>query len=170
MSAVIVPLIICAVFLTALLRRRDAFSDFTEGAKNGLETTVKILPSLVALMLGIGMLRSSGVLDGVSSLIGAAVGKIGFPTECIPLAVIRPFSGSGALSVFEGIVKDSGADSYAGRVASVLMGSTETTFYTVAVYFSATKIKKTSYCLISALIGDFVGFLMSMIAVKIIFY
>lgn len=170
MSALVVPLIICAVFLTGVIKRRDIFSDFTDGAKEGFETTVKILPSLVALMLGVGMLRSSGVLNGVANLIGSAVGKIGFPTECVPLAIIRPFSGSGALSVFDGIIKECGADSYSGRVASVLMGSTETTFYTIAVYFSATKVKKTSYALASALIGDFTGFLMSVIAVKLLFY
>ena len=170
MSDYIVPAIICIIFIVGVIKKRNVFNDFVDGAKEGFETSVKILPSLVALMLGIGMMRASGLIDGISTITASLVEKIGFPSECVPLAVIRPFSGSGALSVFQGILGDCGADSYEGRVASVLMGSTETTFYTIAVYFSATKVKKTSYCTASALIGDFAGFLMSVVAVKLLFY
>ena len=170
MGEYIVPIIICIIVLVGIIKKRNVFCDFTDGAKEGLSSSLEILPSLFALMLCIGVLKASGLLEGISNLIGMLTEKIGFPKECLPLALIRPFSGSGALSLFESIIKDVGADSYAGRIASVLMGSTETTFYVIAIYFSATKIKKTSFCTISALIGDITGFIMSMITVKLLFY
>ena len=165
MGEYIVPIIICIIVLVGIIKKRNVFCDFTDGAKEGLSSSLEILPSLFALMLCIGVLKASGLLEGISNLIGMLTEKIG-----LPLALIRPFSGSGALSLFESIIKDVGADSYAGRIASVLMGSTETTFYVIAIYFSATKIKKTSFCTISALIGDITGFIMSMITVKLLFY
>lgn len=168
MSDFIVPLIVCFVILFGVLKRRDVFSDFVKGAKSGLDTSMEILPSLVCLMLIVGMLKASGLIDALTNIVSSVTGKIGFPKECVPLALIRPFSGSGALSVFENIIRENGPDSFVGKVASVLMGSTETTFYTIAVYFSCTKIKKTSYCTASALIGDITGFIMSVIAVKIL--
>ena len=169
MGDYIVPIIICIVVITGIVKKRNVFNDFTDGAKEGLKTSVEILPALIGLMLSVGMIKASDVLEAFCSLISPLTDKIGFPPECVPLALIRPFSGSGALSFFERILSDFGPDSYIGRIASVLMGSTETTFYTIAVYFSATKIKRTSYCTASALIGDFVGFLMSIVTVKLLF-
>lgn len=168
MSDYIVPLIICLVLTVGVIKKRDVFDDFTRGAESGLQTSMGILPSLIALMLIVGMLKSSGLIDALTAVLSGVINKIGFPAECVPLALIRPFSGSGALSVFENIIRENGADSFIGRVASVLMGSTETTFYTIAVYFSATKIKKTSYCTLAALIGDLTGFIMSVVAVRIL--
>lgn len=169
-SDYIVPIIICIVFATGLLKKNDIFADFLEGAKEGFSVAVEILPALVALSLCVGALRSSGAISAISAALSPIASAIGFPKECLSLALIRPVSGSGALVLFNEIIKENGPDSFVGRVASVLMGSTETTFYTIAVYLGATKIKKTRHCVFSSLSADLTGFLLSAAAVKIIFY
>lgn len=168
-SDYIVPIIIGIVFTFSLVKRKDVFSDFLDGAKEGLSVAAEILPALVALSVCVGMLRASGAIDAFGNLLAPAARAIGFPKECMPLALLRPLSGSGALVVFDEIIKEHGPDSFVGRVASVLMGSTETTFYTIAVYMGATKVKKTRHCIFSAISADMTGFLLSAIAVKIFF-
>lgn len=165
-SAVVIPVAILGVFLYGLAKRVDILDAFTEGARENLSTAVGLLPTLALLMLGVGMFRASGALDALTRAIAPLTDKIGFPAECLPLALLRPVSGSGALALLDGVLKNSGADSFAGRVASVLMGSTETTFYTVAVYFGATKVKKTRHALGSALAGDVTALLLSAVVVR----
>ena len=114
------------------------------------------------------MLRSSGAAELISNLLEPLTRLIGLPAECVPLALMRPVSGSGALSMLEELLSSHGPDSFVGRVASVLMGSTETTFYTVAVYFGATKIKRTRQTLPSALLGDLTAFILSALTVRLI--
>ena len=118
-------------------------------------------------MLAVGMLRGSNALDGLVSLIAPLTEYLGFPPECAPLALLRPVSGSGALSLLEGVFKDYGPDSFIGKVASVMMGSTETTFYTLVVYFEATRVKNTRHALPCALAGDLTAAIMSCVMVRL---
>lgn len=168
-SAFIMPLIAVGVFGWGLYKKVDIFEAFTEGAAENLKTAAGLLPTLCFLMLGVGMLRASGGTEALCLALAPLCQSAGFPPECLPLALLRPVSGSGALSILEGILKEKGPDSFAGRVASVLMGSTETTFYTIAVYFGAAGIKKSRRALLAALAGDVTAFLLSALAVRIFF-
>ena len=165
----VIPLIAAFIVLTGFIKRVDVFDEFIEGAKINLQTSVSLLPSLIALITAIGLFNASWLPDAIAQILSPLTSAVGFPSECIPLALIRPISGSGALAVFDGILRDCHPDSYAGRVASVLMGSTETTFYTIAVYFAAVKAKDTRHTLPSALAGDLTGFIVSAVSVRLLF-
>lgn len=165
----VIPIFIFAVMSYGMYKKVDIFESFVEGAKGGIKTTGNILPSLVLLMVAINMFQNSGALDYFIKALSPLISIIKMPDEVIPLTILRPISGSGALAVVENILRDNGADSFVGRVASVMMGSTETTFYTIAVYYGAVNIKKTSYTLPSALIGDLAGFVASTLAVRYFF-
>ncbi len=166
---IIIPVIFAAVILYALRMKVDVWGEFIAGAKDNLKICVEILPTLIAITVAIGMLKSSGVITLVGEVLSPVISLLGFPKECIPLAFIRPISGSGALTVFESILSENGPDSFAGRVASVMMGSTETTFYTIAVYYGATKIRRTGSTLFCSLAGDITGFIVSALVVNILF-
>lgn len=166
-SVIVMPVLVFGVFMYGLHKKVDILDAFTEGARDNLKIAVDLLPTLTLLMLGVGMFRASGALEAFTGLISPLMEFLGFPPDCLPLALLRPVSGSGALSILGTIFDEKGPDSFTGRVASVLMGSTETTFYTVAVYFGATKIKKTRHALPSALAGDMTAFLLSAIAVRL---
>ena len=129
-----VPVVITAIVLFGFLRKVPVFDTFVAGAKEGLHTTVSILPTLIGLIMAVSMLSASGALDLFSSLLAPAARFLGLPSQVMPLALIKPFSGSGSTAVLTQIYRSSGPDSFAGRVASVMAGSTETTFYAVAVY------------------------------------
>lgn len=162
-----IPLIMVGICLFALIKRTELFSEFVKGAEEGLATVKEIFPSLLALVVSVGMFKSCGGVELLSGLLKPVTDFFGFPSECTPLFILRPFSGSGAVAVFESILESAGADSFAGRVASVMLGSSETTFYTIAVYFAATKVKKTRYALAAALVGDLCGWWLSALAVRI---
>lgn len=163
----IIPCLVLFIFIFGAIKRINVFDSFISGAKTNLRVGVEIIPSLIILMLAVGMLRTSGALDAFTRLISPIMEYIGFPAECVPLAILKPVSGSGALTVLEDILAKSSPDSFAGKVASVMAGSTETTFYTLAVYFGATKVKNTRYALGSALLGDLTAILMSAIVVRL---
>ena len=150
LSVSAVPVFVAAVLVTALVRRVPVFDEFTVGAGEGLRTCVKILPSLVALMTAVSMLQASGLLEQVTSWIAPAAEKIGLPAPVLPLALMRPVSGSGSLAVLENVFRQVGPDSLAGQVASVMQSSTETTFYTIAVYYGAVGVKRTRHTLAAA--------------------
>lgn len=150
----IIPLITVAVFVYAAIKRVDVFEAFCEGAADGLKTCMDILPALVLLLVCIGMFRASGAVEALTTLLRPLCNAVGFPSEVVPLVILRPFSGSGAMAVYNEIAAAVGADTFAERVAAVLIGSSETTFYTVAVYFSAVKVKKTRYAVPAALTAD----------------
>lgn len=160
------PAVFFAVMLLGLLKGVNVFSAFVEGAADGIKVCIKILPSLVALMTAVGVFSSSGALDMLTAFLQPITDFIGLPRQVTPLALLRPISGSGALAVFSEILSKHGPDSYIGRVASVLEGSTETTFYTIAVYFGATKITKTRHTLPASLMADMTGFVMSGLCVR----
>ncbi|HJB25606.1 MAG TPA: spore maturation protein [Firmicutes bacterium] len=164
----IIPLILCAIFLYGLLHGVNIFDSFLEGAKEGISTSFGILPALVALMTCIAMFNASGALDILTNALRPICEAIGFPPETIPLALLRPISGSGALAIYENLLSNYGPDSFVGKVASVMQGSTETTFYTIAVYYGAVKVKKTRHTVPSALSADLTGFLMSVVAVRLL--
>ncbi len=170
MSDHVIPIFIALIMIAGLVKRVDVFSEFVEGAKESLGSAFGILPALIALMTAIGMFKASGALDVISAAVSPITEFLGFPKECIPLALIRPISGSGALAVFGSILSDVSPDSYAGRVASVIVGSTETTFYTAAVYYGITKIKKTRHTIASSLTADFTGFIMSALTVRLLLH
>ena len=168
-TSYIIPIIIGAILIFGLINGVDVFNEFIEGAKENLKIGVQILPALIALMTAVGMFKASGALDILTYALSPLTNFLGFPSECVPLAMIRPISGSGALAVYESILNSNHPDSFVGRVASVMLGSTETTFYTIAVYYSVTKIKKTRHTLACALMADFAGFVVSTLVVSIFF-
>lgn len=164
----ILPVITAAIIIYGIIKKTDVFSEFTAGAREGLISCAELLPTLTALIVSVGMVRASGALELLSGTAGEFLSMAGFPKECLPLALIRPLSGSGALAVFEDIIAACGPDSFAGKAASVMLGSTETTFYTVAVYFGAAGIKKTRNTVPAALAGDITGFIISVLAVNLL--
>ena len=154
MTDIVVPLITVAVLVYAAIKKVDVFEAFCEGAAEGLKTCAEILPALVLLLVCIGMFSASGAVDALTGLLRPICNAVGFPSEAMPLVILRPFSGSGALAVYSEIAASVGTDSFAERVAATLIGSSETTFYTVAVYFSAVKVKRTRYAVPAALTAD----------------
>lgn len=164
----ILPFTTAFIIIYALAKGTDVFGEFTAGAKDNLKICAELLPTLVALIAAVGMFRCSGASDLLTDMVSGICARLGFPPECLPLALIRPVSGSGALAVFESILSENHPDSFAGRTASVMLGSTETTFYTIAVYYGAAGIKKTRHTLPSALAGDVTGFIFSVLTVNLL--
>ena len=164
----LIPLVILFILAYGLVKGVDVFDVFISGAKDGLKTSVSILPALIALMTCVGMFKASGGLDVLTAALEPVTALFHAPKEIIPLALLRPISGSGALVVFEDILKSYGPDSSIGRTASVMMGSTETTFYTMAVYFGATHIQKTRHTLACSVSSDITGFLMSAVLIYLL--
>lgn len=169
LNNMMIPAVMCGILLYGLYKEVDVFDCFLSGAKEGLKTSVNILPALVALMTCVGMFKASGALDIITHFLGPVAELVGIPGEIIPLAVLRPISGSGAMVIFNDILKSYGPDSFIGRVASVLQGSSETTFYTIAVYYGAVKVKNTRHTLPAALTADLVCFIMSAAIVRVVF-
>lgn len=165
----IIPAVMAVIIGYGLVKKVDIFDCFLEGAKEGLTTSVSILPALVALMTCVGMFKASGVMDLLTYALSPLASVLHMPKEIIPLAILRPISGSGAMVIFNNILSDFGPDSYIGRVASVLEGSSETTFYTIAVYFGAIKVTKTRHTLGASLTADLTGFAMSALMVNLFF-
>lgn len=168
-SNLAMPLMIIIIILYGILERKKVFDIFLEGAKDGIKIIYNIFPTLVGLFVAIGALRSSGIIDVVVKFLNSLLNIVNFPTEILPLALIRPISGSASVAVATDIMKNFGVDSNIGLIASVIMGSTETTVYTIAVYTSSVGIKKTRFVLWAALIADFVGIVTSIIVCKILF-
>lgn len=167
-SAFAVPLMILGIVLFGLIRKVKVYDCFLEGATEGLKCTFNIVAPLVGLVAAISMFRASGAVDMISKLLYPLLKIFAMPVEVLPLALLRPVSGSGSVAILSDIFKNCGPDSVAGNIASVMMGSTETTFYTLAVYFGAVNIKKTRHTLKSALIGDGVGIIMSVFIARIL--
>lgn len=161
------PLFI-AIFVTAgLIKRVGVYDCFTEGAKEGVQSMLGIVAPLVGLMVAINMLRESGALDLIARLLSPVLNFVGIPIDVLPLALLRPISGSASLAIVTDIFRVSGPDSLAGKIASVMMGSTETTFYTIAVYFGAVGIKNTRHTLPAALSADLTGIVLSAIVARL---
>ena len=162
-SNLAMPLIILIIVIYGLKEKRKVFDDFLDGAKEGIGIVLSIFPTLIGLFVAIGALRSSGILDIIIRILNSILSMINFPTELMPLAMLRPISGSSSIAVAVDIMKQFGVDSNLGIIASVIMGSTETTLYTIAVYTSSVGIKKTRFVLFASLIADVVGMLVSVV-------
>lgn len=162
-----VPLAIAFITGYAVYKKTDVFGSFTKGAKEGLKSAASVLPALCFLMTAIGMLRQSGAVEMLTDFIAPFAEKIGFPPKVVPLAILRPFSGSGALGYYEELCQSLVPGSFEERVASVLMGGSETTFYTVAVYYGAIGIKKGRNTVPAALVSDFSAAILSVLAVNL---
>lgn len=156
-SDFIIPVLIFIIVAYGFKQKVNVFESFIEGAKEGLSVVVSILPTLVALMLGVGMLKSSGALNGIVRLLKPFFFFTDFPTEVIPIAIMRTISSSASTSLILDIFKTYGPDSFMGRLVSIMFGCTETIFYTMSVYFMTVKIKNTRYTVIGGLLASLVG-------------
>ena len=163
LSNIIIPFLLLYVIGSGLLSGRDIYSDFLEGARDGLKTVWKIVPTLIGLMVGVGILRASGFLDFFGELLGTLLGRFGFPAELVPLVLIRMFSSSAATGLCLDIFKEFGPDSCLGMITSIMMGCTETIFYTMSVYFMTARVKKTRYTLAGSLLATLAGIAVSVL-------
>lgn len=170
LTAMLVPMILAAAALWGCWRRVDVYDALCAGAGDGLKILLRMVPALVALLTAVSMLRASGALELAARVLEPALTGLGIPPETVGLILIRPVSGSGALGVGAELISTYGPDSLVGRTAAVMLGSTETTFYAIAVYFGAAGIVKTRYTVPAALCADLVGFWAAAWAVRLIFY
>lgn len=161
-------LILASLALYGALRGVDVFTAMTEGIAEGLRVLLRIFPAVAALLTAVYALRASGALDALTGLLAPIFRLLGIPVETAPLVLLRPISGSGALAVAGDIMARYGPDSLAGRTAAVMLGSTETTFYVIAVYFGAAGVKKTRWAIPAALCADFTGFVLSSLAARLL--
>jgi len=169
LSSLVIPLLLSGVAVYGMGRRVDVYSALSTGAGDGLRVMFRILPALIGLLTAVSMFRASGALEWLTRLCAPALDVLGIPAELTPLLLIRPISGSGALGVGSELIAAYGPDSYEGRVAAVMLGSTETTFYTIAVYFGAAGIVRTRHTVPAALVADLTGFIASAWAVRLFF-
>ena len=169
LSAWAVPLLLAGIPLYALTRKVNVYAAFLEGARGGFETGVRIVPPLVAVLVALGMLRSSGALEAAARALAPLLDPLGIPASVLPLVVIRPLSGGAALGVVGDVLRSEGPDSYAGRLVSVMCGSTETTFNVLAVYFGAAGITRYRHALPAALLADLAGMTAAVVVVRLLF-
>lgn len=163
----VLPLTVTATVIFGLVKKVKVFDCFMEGARKGLYTVYELLPSITGLVVAVTMLRASGALTVLADVFTPVAEKLNIPTEVIPMALISPVSGGGSMTFFEQVLKEHGPDSFLGQVASVLMGSTDTTLYAVTVYYSAVGIKNTRHTLYSGLLADFTCFLLAPFFVRL---
>lgn len=168
MTNYIVPMLLLAASVLALRKKENAYDLLLEGAADGLKLLTTLIPTLILLMTSITMLRSSGAVEWISRFCAPIFSFFGIPPETAMLVLIRPFSGSAALAIGTELMAQYGADSLIGRTAAIMLGSTETTFYAISVYFGAAGIQKTRYTIPAALIADFTGFLMASLTAKLL--
>ena len=161
LSNMAVPMVILFIIIYGVIEKNKVYDTFIEGAKEGIQVVVNIFPTLIGIFLAVGALRSSGLVELIINILKPILQIFEIPAEIMPLALLRPISGSASMAVATDIISKHGADSVIGLIASTIMGSTETTFYTIALYTSAVGIQKTRFVLISALIADITGMLVS---------
>ena len=163
MTDFIVPLVIFGIISYGILMEVNVYDTFIKGAKSGFFTVIKIMPTLVGLMVAVGILRASGFLDFISAIIGGITAFAGFPGELVPLTVVKMFSSSAATGLLLDLFKEFGTDSYIGLIGSISMSCTETIFYTMSVYFMTAKVTKTRYTLTGALLSTLAGLAASVV-------
>ena len=169
MTDYIIPCILLTASVGALRKRENAYDLMLEGAAEGLNLLVAILPALILLLTAVHMLKASGAVNLISKPLTPIFSFLGIPVETAVLVLIRPISGSAALAIGADLMAEYGPDSFIGRTTAVMLGSTETTFYTISVYFGAAGIKKTRYSIPAALFADFVGFFMASCTVRLLY-
>ena len=166
MSDYLVPLLLTGISVAALRKKDNAYDLLLCGATEGLKLLVTLIPTLILLLTAVTMLRASGAMEEISKFLSPVFSFFGIPPECAMLVLIRPFSGSAALAIGAELMAEFGVDSLVGRTAAIMLGSTETTFYAVSVYFGAAGIQKTRYTIPAALIADFCGFFMASLTAR----
>ena len=157
LSEIIIPFVIVFVIGYGIVEKKNVYDIFIKGAKNGVKIVIKLFPTLLAIFLAINMLRNSGVIDFIINFVKPILNILNIPVEIMPLALLRPISGTASMAVATDIIKASGVDSKIGLIAATIMGATETTFYTIALYTSSIKDKKIRFALVASLIADVVG-------------
>jgi len=162
-SNIAIPFTILIIVCYGLHEKNKVFDSFTEGAKEGMKIIYNIFPTLLSLFLSINILRESGIIEGITNILNPLLLFLKIPKEILPLAILRPISGSASTAIATDLMVKYGTDSFIGLVSSTIMGSTETTLYTIALYTSTIKVKKTRFVLYSALLADFVGMITSVV-------
>jgi spore maturation protein B len=164
-----IPIFLVAIPVYGALKGVKVYESFVEGAKGGFQMAIRIIPYLVAILVAVGMLRGAGAIDMLARWLDPVLRPIGFPVEILPLAIMRPLSGSGSMGIVTELIKAHGPDSFLGRLAASAYGSTETTFYVLAIYFGAVGIKKARYAVISGLVADIVSLIAAIIICRFVF-
>lgn len=164
-----IPVILLGIPTYGMLKKVKVYEAFTEGAKDGFTNAIRIIPFLIAMLVAIGVLRASGALNYFSQFVAPVTRLIGMPAEVLPMALMRPLSGGGANGIMVELFKEHGPDSLIGRMASVIAGSTDTTFYVIAVYFGAVGVKKIRYSLSAGLLADLAGILAAVFVTNLMF-
>ncbi len=167
LSDAIIPLLIFSIVGYGILSHHNVYDDFIKGAKDGFQTVIGIMPTLIGLMVGVGILRASGFLDMLSSIVGIFTEPLHFPAALVPVSIIKMFSSSAATGLVLDIFKEYGPDSYYGTITSIMMSCTETIFYTMSIYFMTAKVQKTRYTLTGALFATLVGTIASVILAQL---
>ena len=168
-STISMPILILIILVNGIKEQKKVFDIFLKGAIDGIEITFKILPTLIGLFFAIDLLRNSGILDLIINILSPIINIFNIPKEILPLAILRPISGSASLAIATDIMQQNGVDSFIGKLAAVIMGATETTIYTITVYTSSVKIRNIRFVLIAALVADVVGIISAIIICNIIF-
>lgn len=163
LTSLIIPLLLLFIISHGLIKKVAVYEEFVEGAKEGFTTAVRIIPYLVAMLFAIAMFRASGALESLVSIVSPLFNALGVPAEVLPMAIVRPMTGSGSVGVLAELIQTYGADSIIVKIAATMFGSTETTLYVLAVYFGAVNITKTRFALQAGLIADLVGFIAAVI-------
>lgn len=163
------PAIILIILTVAIVRKVPIYEAFVEGAKDGVKVSFNIVPYLVAIIVAISMLRASGAIEAFAGLLGGFLDKIHLPSDVLPLTIVRSLSGSAAVGVFSDIVANNDINSYTTKLSAIMLGSSETTFYVLTVYFGAIGIKKYRYALLTGLSADFIGIVMAIIVARFFF-
>lgn len=169
LTALIIPIILCLAAGVGLWKKVDIYDSLITGAKNGMSVMARIFPALVVLLPAVYMFRASGAADALAKLFSPVFSFLGIPPETASLVFLRPISGSGATAVAGELMASYGADSLIGRTVAIMLGSTETTFYVIAVYFGAVGVKRARYAVPAALIADIVGFIAASFAARVFF-
>lgn len=168
-SVYILPIMILGILTAGVVKKVSVYEEFVEGAKDGFKVSISIIPYLVAIIVGIAMFKASGGIELITAFCGIVLEKLSIPTDIIPIMVTRSLSGSATLGLFSDIVTTHGADSYIAKLAAVMVGSSETTFYVLAVYFGSIGIKKYRYALLTGIIADITGIVLAIWVARLFF-
>lgn len=164
-----IPVMVVGIIVFGLIKKVAVYESFTDGAKEGFNTAIRIIPFLVAMLAAIGAFRASGAMEILTEWLDPLTSKIGMPGELLPMAIMRPLSGGGAQGVMTELITTHGPESLIGRMASVMMGSTDTTFYILAVYFGSISLKKTRHAVPAGLLADLVGLIAAVLMTRLFF-
>lgn len=167
-SSLIIPGLMLFIVLYGVVKKQNVYDDFVKGATGGLKTVIKVMPTLIGLMVAVGVLRESGFMDFLGEALGKITKPIGFPGELMPVTIVKIFSSSAATGMVMDIFKEYGPDSYLGKVTSLMMSSTETVFYTMSVYFIAAKVTKTRWTFIGAILATIAGTIASVLLANLL--